>query len=340
MYILGEQVRAFEDEFAAFAGCSFAVGVANGTDAIQLALRACGIGKDDLVITVSNTAVATVSAIDLTGATPVLVDVRPDTFLIDAEQIEAALQTEDRVRAIVAVHLFGHPAPMDKILPLARRNELMVIEDCAQAHGAMFGGRTVGAMGDIAAFSFYPTKNLAALGDGGAVTTNSDALAEKVRMLRQYGWRERYISADYGMNSRLDELQAAVLRVRLPHLPAGNARRRLIAAAYDDACSGREIVAPEVAEDCEHVYHQYVVRSSERDRLRAHLHDRGVGTAILYPMPIHLQPGYCDRVSIPYPLTTTERLAKEILSLPVYPELSDDDIEQVTSALRSWRPAS
>jgi dTDP-4-amino-4,6-dideoxygalactose transaminase len=337
-YILGEEVRRFEEEFAAFAGCRFAVGVASGTDAIQLALRACGIGANDKVVTVSNTAVATVAAIDLAGATPVLADVEEDTFLVGARQVEAALAGTPGVRAIVAVHLFGHPVPMDGILELADRHGVIVIEDGAQAHGATFRGRPVGSMGRLAAFSFYPTKNLAALGDGGAVTTSDAALAEKLRMLRQYGWRERYISDDRGMNSRLDEIQAAVLRVRLRHLPAGNARRRAIAARYDDACSASGLIAPAVREGCVHVFHQYVVRSRERDRLREHLEARGVRTAILYPVPIHSQRGYANRVLVAGgSLPVTERLAREILSLPMFPELSDGDVSRVVAAIRDFR---
>jgi dTDP-4-amino-4,6-dideoxygalactose transaminase len=336
-YILGEEVRHFEEQFAAFAGCRFAIGVANGTDAIQLALRACGIDTNDKVITVSNTAVATVAAIDLVGAIPILVDVQDDTFLIDARQVEAALQANAGVRAIVVVHLFGNPVSMDEIVEIARRHDVIVIEDCAQAHGATFRGRPVGSMGHVAAFSFYPTKNLAALGDGGAVTTSDEALAEKVRMLRQYGWRERYISDDRGVNSRLDEIQAAILRVRLRHLPAGNARRRAIAALYDDACSASGLIAPAVREGSGHVYHQYVVRSRDRDRLRAHLKARGVQTAILYPVPIHLQKGYARRVLVAGgSLPVTERLAHEILSLPMFPELSDGDVGEIVTAIRAF----
>lgn len=340
-YVLGEEVRRFEEEFAAFTGCRFAIGVANGTDAIQLALRACGIGANDEVITVSNTAVATVAAIDLVGATPILVDVREDTFLIDVDGIEAAVRARPSVRAIVAVHLFGHPAPMDAILGLAHRHELIIVEDCAQAHGATFRGRPAGSMGHIAAFSFYPTKNLGALGDGGAVTTSDEGLAEKVRMLRQYGWRVRYISDACGMNSRLDELQAAVLRVRLRHLTAGNARRREIAAMYDEACASSGLIGPAVLEGCDHVYHQYVVRSRERDRLRAHLQTHGVQTAILYPVPIHFQPGYAKRVCVfGDALPVTERLVHEILSLPMYPELSGGDVDCVVTAIQAFRATS
>ena len=337
-YILGKQVEAFEREFAAFIGVGHCVGVANGTDAIVLALRACGIGAGDVVLTVSHTAVATVAAIELAGAEPLLVDIEPATFTISPQSIEDAIksyQGKARLKAIIAVHLYGHPAEMAAILELARRYDLKVVEDCAQAHGASIkegiGDRRAGSIGDIAAFSFYPTKNLGALGDGGAVATNDAALAERLRLLREYGWRERYVSEIAGMNSRLDELQAALLRVKLKYLDAENARRRQIAAAYDEALKTSGLVLPKRIGDISHVYHQYVVRSRERDALKNRLRERGIGTLIHYPVPVHQQPAYWHLVNAALP--ETESAAREVLSLPMFPQLTDEQVEQVCQAI-------
>jgi dTDP-4-amino-4,6-dideoxygalactose transaminase len=322
-FILGEEVSRFEEEFAAYVGASFAIGVASGTDALEIALRACGIGAGDAVLTVSNTAVATVAAIERTGAAVVFADVDEATYTIDPESIERTITAYEGapIRAIVPVHLYGHPAPMRRIVEIASAHGLRIIEDCAQAHGASIGGRRVGTFGDAAAFSFYPTKNLGALGDGGAVVTNDAAIAERIRAFRQYGWRERYVSEIRGWNSRLDELQAAVLRVKLRYLEGENDRRRAIANAYG--------VAP-IAAGCRHVFHQYVVRSARRDAFRRVMSDRGIDTAILYPVPVHLQPAYLARVSLP----VTERLSREIVSLPVFPELTDFDVARICDALR------
>ena len=334
-YILGKQVAAFEQEFAAYIDVGQCVGVANGTDAIVLALRACGIGAGDAVITVSHTAVATVAAIELAGAEPLMVDIDPATFTISPQSIEDAIKTyrgKARIKAIIAVHLYGHPADMVAIQELARRYDLRVVEDCAQAHGAKIGERRVGSLGDIAAFSFYPTKNLGALGDGGAVVTNDSGLAERLKLLREYGWRERYVSEIAGMNSRLDELQAALLRVKLKALDAENERRRQIARSYDERLTATSLRLPQVCGDVAHVYHQYVVRSGERDALKERLRANGVGTLIHYPVPIHLQPAYRNR-SVAEALPETERAAKEVLSLPMFPQLTDEQIEQACQAI-------
>ncbi len=333
-YILGKQVAAFEQAFAAYVGVGNCVGVANGTDAIVLALRACGIGAGDAVVTVSHTAVATVAAIDLAGAEPLMVDIDPATFTISPQAIEDAIKNyrgSSKIKAIIAVHLYGHPAEMTAIGELARRYELKVVEDCAQAHGAKLGERRVGSIGDVAAFSFYPTKNLGALGDGGAVATNDAALAERLRLLREYGWRERYVSEIAGMNSRLDEVQAALLRVKLKYLDSENERRRQIAAAYDEGLKASGLVLPKCVGDISHVYHQYVVRSGERDVLKDRLREKGIGGLVHYPVPVHRQPAYRHRASAALPIT--EQAAREVLSLPMFPQLTDEQVAQVIQAL-------
>ncbi|HYO07474.1 MAG TPA: DegT/DnrJ/EryC1/StrS family aminotransferase [Tepidisphaeraceae bacterium] len=340
-YILGPEVSAFEHAFAGYVGTTHAVGAGSGTDALHLALRAAGIGAGDTVATVSHTAVATVAAIELAGARPLLVDIDPATFTVDPQHLADALRRPEgrRVRAVIVVHLYGHPADMPAILDIARRHDLMVIEDCAQSHGATLLGRRTGTWGHAAAFSFYPTKNLGALGDGGAIVTNDPALAERARALREYGWRDRYVSDLAGMNTRLDELQAAVLRAKLPHLDAENARRRAVATAYDAALAGSNVHAPPCRGDVEHVYHQYVVRAPERDALQAFLKQRGIGTAVHYPQPVHLQPAYRDRaLAAPGGLPHTERACREILSLPMHPHLSADAAARVCDALQAWRP--
>jgi dTDP-4-amino-4,6-dideoxygalactose transaminase len=340
-YILGQQVSEFEREFAAYCGAAHCLGVANGTDALQLALRACGVGAGDVVITVAHTAVATVAAIELAGATPLLVEIDPQTFTISPQAVAEAIETqrgEQRIKAIIAVHLYGHPAEMDELTEIARRCELKLVEDCAQAHGAMIDGRRVGTWGDVAAFSFYPTKNLGALGDGGAVVTNDAALAERVRLLREYGWRERYVSEITGMNSRLDEVQAAVLRMKLRQLDKENERRRAIAAIYDEMLATRALELPTVRGDVTHVYHQYVVQCERRDEWRAHLREQGIGTLIHYPVPIHLQPAYCNRVAVQRDgLPVTEEAARRVMSLPMFPQLSDEQVRRVAAAIESYK---
>lgn len=330
-YILGREVESFEQEFAAYIGVHHAVGVASGTDALELSLRACGVGPGDLVFTVSHTAVATVAAIELAGATPVLVDIDPVTYTMDPNCLEDALaHTPDGTpKAVIPVHLYGHPAEMPSILELAKRYGLYVIEDCAQSHGATLDGRMTGAWGDIAAFSFYPTKNLGAIGDGGMVVTENPALAERVRLLQQYGWRERYISDIPGGNSRLDELQAAILRVKLRGLDKGNMRRQSLAQTYNALLAGVGLTLPEVRSGVTHVYHQYVVRLPQRDALRTYLRQAGIGTLIHYPAPVHLQPAYQGRLPIVAPLPWTEQVAKQVLSLPIFPQLSDDQARRV-----------
>lgn len=337
-YILGPEVGAFEAEFASYLGLRETVGVASGTDAVELALRGLEIGPGDAVYTVSNTAVATVAAIERAGATPILVDVDYATGTMDPDSLAAAVAADSRPSdarpaAVVAVHLYGQPAPMDEILAIARAAGLRVVEDCAQAHGARLDGRMAGTMGHVAAFSFYPTKNLAALGDGGCVATNDATMATKIRELRQYGWRDRYVSAVPGLNSRLDEVQAAVLRARLPNLETDNDRRREIAARYDAGLGGSAVTLPVARIGVKHVYHQYVIRTHGRDRLMSRLRDRGIETAIHYPVPIHLQPGYAGRLPRVVELPVTERLAGEIVSLPIFASLTDEEAERVIAAI-------
>jgi dTDP-4-amino-4,6-dideoxygalactose transaminase len=339
-YILGEQAREFEREFAAYLGADRCVGVANGTDALHLALRAVGVGAGDAVITVAHTAVATVAAIEMAGALPLLVDIDPATFTINPEEVEDAIKIHRdqlRIRAILPVHLYGHPADMRAILGVARRYNLKVIEDCAQAHGATINGVKAGTFGDVAAFSFYPTKNLGALGDGGAVVTNDPEVAERARLLREYGWRERYVSDVAGFNSRLDELQAAILRVKLKYLDEENARRREIARMYDERLAEPSLRRPVCLSEAESVYHQYVVRCDERDRLRDYLREQGVGALIHYPVPVHLQPAYRNRATVHRGvLLETELAARQVLSLPMHPQLSDEQVARVCEAINGW----
>jgi len=337
-YILGPEVDSFEKEFAAYLGTGHAVGVASGTDALYLALRACDVGPGDAVLSVSHTAVATIAAITLCAATPVFVDIDPTTFTIDAGRLEETVKKyRGRLKAVVPVHLYGHPAHMTDIMDISARYNLRVVEDCAQAHGATWADRKTGTFGDIAAFSFYPTKNLGALGDGGAVVTSDGELAERVRRLREYGWEERYISKSVGINSRLDEIQAAILRVKLRHLDEDNSRRISRARLYTEALTDEErITLPKTANEATHVFHQYVIRVAERDSLRNYLRDRGTGTLIHYPVPVHQQPAYAGRFELYGPLHETEAAAGEILSLPLFPEMTEDQVETVVHQLRAW----
>lgn len=329
-YILGKEVAAFEEEFAAWCGVAGAVGVGNGTDALHIALRACGVGPGDEVITVAHTAVATAAAIALTGATPVFADIDPATYTLNPARLAAAITP--RTKAVIPVHLYGHPADLGAILPVARAAGLRVIEDCAQAHGAEWQGQKVGSFGDLACHSFYPTKNLGALGDGGAIAGNDAALLERVRLLREYGWKpeNRYVSEIEGMNSRLDEMQAAILRVKLAHLDGWNAHRRRLAAIYA-ARLPASVVKPVERPGCRHVYHLYVVRSANRDGLREKLRTAGVATGIHYPVPVHKQAAYTHLS--PVSLPATEQAAGEILSLPMHSTLSGEEIERVCEAI-------
>lgn len=340
-YIQGEEVAAFERDFAAYAGCRHGVAVASGTDALIVALRALGVGPGDAVVTVSHTAVATVAAIELTGATPVLADI-DDCWTLDPGQLESLLAQwpagSPKPKAIIPVHLYGQPATMPEIQALADRHGLAVLEDNSQAHGAMLGGRMVGRWGRIAAYSLYPTKNLGAIGDGGIITTDDDGLARAMREIREYGWRERYVSAITGMNSRLDPIQAAILRVKLTRLAEDTARRQGIAARYSAGLAGLDgLTLPRIRATASPVWHQYVVDAGERrDALQARLKEAGVATLVHYPVPVHLQPAYAGRIALaPGGLPRTERAAKSVLSLPMYPQLEDAQIEAVIAAVTS-----
>jgi dTDP-4-amino-4,6-dideoxygalactose transaminase len=333
-YILGNEVHAFEHEFAEFVGASFGVGTASGTDALYLALKAIGIGPGDEVLTVPHTAVATIAAIEMCGATPVLVDIDVDTYTMDPERLHDAVSA--RAKAVLPVHLYGHPADMEPIIAIAREHGLAIVEDCAQAHGAAYRDKRVGSIGDIAAFSFYPTKNLGAIGDGGLVTTNDHALAEKVRSLRQYGWQERYVSENTGWNSRLDELQAAILRVKLRHLTKGNQRRCYLAEQYSIGLRHLPVVIPLSSRGIVHVYHQYAIRHKNRGDLQAFLANRNILTLVHYPVPIHLQPAYRGRLGDVESFPISEMTAREVLSLPLYPELTNEQLAIVVEAIAEY----
>jgi dTDP-4-amino-4,6-dideoxygalactose transaminase len=334
-YILGPELEAFEKEFATWLGVSEAVGLANGTDALELALRAAGIGPGDKVITVANTVTATAAAISATGAKPVFVDVEPDTMLMDLDPVETLLtkMRDPRIKAVVPVHLYGQPADMSRLMRLAEQHRLIVVEDSAQAHGSTVGDRKAGAWGHLAAFSFYPTKNLGAFGDAGAVVGNDSALLDQVRLLRQYGWRKRYVSDMPGRNSRLDEIQAAILRVKLGRLEADNARRDEVARRYLTELKECALKLPSVAEGRTHCWHQFVVRTPRRDELKAYLEKRAIVCGILYPMPIHRQPAYHDAALT---LPQTEEACAQVLSLPLHPGLTDEDVARVIHEVKAF----
>lgn len=339
-FLLDAEVAAFESEFASWLGASHAVGCASGTDALVLLLRGLGLGSGCSVVTVSHTSIATVAAIEMAGAVPILVDVEPDHYTMDAQDLAAVLDDPPSalppIRAVIVVHLYGQPADLSAIADLCARHGVALLEDCCQAHGARFAGRRVGTLTEGAAFSFYPTKNLAALGDAGAVTVRSPELAERITALRQYGWRTRQVSTESGVNSRMDEIQAAVLRVRLTELDRANGRRRVIASAYDQALAGSSVRPPVRRPGAEHVFHQYVVRSAERERLQSRLRARGIETAVHYRIPVHRQPAYMGRMALgPSGCRTTDRLVDEILSLPMFPELTDAQVAHIADALRA-----
>jgi len=337
-YILGKELASFEQDFARWCTTSHAVGVGNGTDAIIVALKGLGVGAGDTVFTVSHTAVATVAAVELAGATPVLVDIDPETYTIDPAKLEDAVKAAKaagaRPRAVIAVHLYGHPCDLAALSDTCRRHDLFLIEDCAQAHGATIDGKRAGSLGDIASFSFYPTKTLGAFGDGGAVVTNDQALAQRCAAIRQYGWTQHYLSDITGMNSRLDEIHAAMLSVRLTRLDTEIAARRATAAAYDQALH-TIVQTPVVRPGMGHARHLYVIRSPERDALASALTAKGIGTGVHYPLPVHLQKAYAGRVAVaPSGMAETERAAREILSLPMHAFLSTDDVAYVIEGVK------
>ena len=332
-YVLGEQVKLLEQEFARYIGVNACVGVANGTDAIELALRALEIGPGDEVITVSHTAVATVAAIEAAGAIAVLVDIEPFFYTLNPMQLEEVVTP--KTKAIIAVHLYGQAADLDAIAAFCHTHGIFLIEDVSQAHGAKYKRQHLGSIGDIGCFSCYPTKNLGAIGDAGLITTNNTELAKKIRMLREYGWNER-ISEYPGRNSRLDELQAAVLRIKLKYLDADNEKRRQLAEYYTDKLSDLSIQLPKVREEAESVFHLYVLQVEGRHDLLEYLKGKGIQAGVHYPVPIHLQPAYQDRILTANDMSITENLTKRIISLPMYPELSMNDAKKIVDVLKKF----
>jgi dTDP-4-amino-4,6-dideoxygalactose transaminase len=336
--VLDREVRGFEEQFARYCGAAHGVGVNSGTDALRVALTAAGVGEGDEVITVPNTSVGTVSAIRSAGARPVFADVLDSTLLIDPAAIEPRIGP--RTRAIVPVHLFGQPAELGPVVEIARRRGLKVIEDCAQAHGAEYHGRKAGSIGDAGCFSFYPTKNLGAFGDGGMVVTSDPELAERARRIRTYGWERRDFSAGEGINSRLDEVQAAVLREKLPFLDDWNQHRYEHAMQYKQLLAGLPLTLPSIAPGTLHVFHLFVVRTPLRDDLARFLSGRGIGTLVHYPVPLHLQPAYAHLGYREGDFPVSERAQREVLSLPLFPELTRAELEEVCDAVRSFFDAA
>jgi len=337
-FILGRDVEAFEAEYAAYCEAAYAVGLDSGLSALELGMRALGIGPGDEVITPAHSFIASSSAISFTGAKPVWIDVDPDTYNMDSSQVEAAITK--RTKAIMPVHLYGQPADMEAIVQIARRHNLYVVEDACQAHGARYRGQRVGTIGDIAAFSFYPGKNLGAYGDAGALVTNHGEIADTVRQMRNYGQRKKYEHAFLAWNRRMDTLQAAVLRVKLPHLDAWNAARRRHASVYDELLAGAGARLPHVATDRDHVFHLYVIQADRRDALLEHLGGQGVHGGIHYPVPIHLQEAYRAEGFGPGSFPVTEAMAPRLLSLPMYPELSEPQLQRVADAVASFAATS
>jgi len=329
---LGPQSQAFENEFAQYCGCRYGIGLSTGTDALVLALRACGIGQGDEVITVANTFIATVEAIALSGARPVFVDIDPDTYTMDWRQLDEVLTS--RTRAIIPVHLYGHPADMQPILDFARLHGLRVIEDASQAHGAAYQGQRVGGIGDIGCFSFYFSKNLGAYGEAGICVTNDERLAEAIRKLRDHGSLIRYQHEILGVNARLDEIQAAVLRVKLPYLEQWNAARQDHAKFYTEQLQGIVEAIPLVRSWATHVYYVYVVQVRERDQFRKALEQEGIATGIHYPTPIHLQPACSQYGYVQGMLPVTEAMTTRIVSLPMYPELTTQQKQRVVNTIK------
>ncbi len=340
-FILGEEVLAFEKEFARYCGVRYGVGVGSGTDALFLALRAAGVGEGDGVVTVANSFIATALAISFAGATPLFVDIDPGSYTMDPDQLELFLKQEKakggrKIKAILPVHLYGHPAEMDSIMEIANRYGLIVIEDACQAHGAKYGGKRAGSFGALGCFSFYPTKNLGGYGDGGIVVTDHKKYADRLRLLRSYGEKRRYHHVLKGGNSRLDELQAAVLRVKLRYLDRWNEERRRNAGIYTEMLAPSGVVCPIENRAAKHVYHLYVIRTRKRDALQAFLKKRGVETLIHYPRPIHLQKAYGELEYRKGDLPLTKQSAQKILSLPFFPGITPSEMKEVAEAVQRF----
>jgi len=337
-FILGEELSAFEGEFAKYCGAKYAIGVGSGTEALHLALIACGVKIGDRVITVPNTAVATISAIRFANAKPILIDIDEDTYTMSPGRLEAYLKKHrtKKIKAVIPVHLYGHPADMEPISKITRKYELKLIEDACQAHGAEYKGKKVGSIGDLGCFSFYPTKNLGAYGDGGIVVTDNEELAIKIRMLRNYGEKTKNYSVIDGFNSRLDELQAAILRIKMNYLTQWNEKRRNLAALYNSLLRDTGVKTPVEKSYAKHVYHLYVIRTHKRDELREWLRSRGVASHIHYPLPIHFHPAHKDLNYIKGSFPIAEKISTEILSLAIFPEQDDCQIEYICKAIKEF----
>ena len=333
-YVLGPTLRAFEEEFAAYCQTRYCLGISNGTEALHLALAACDVGAGDEVITVPNTYIATVFAISYVGATPVFVDVDPVTFNIDVSQIEARITP--RTRAILPVHLYGHIVDMDPLLEIAGRHNLWVIEDAAHAHGALYKGRRAGSLGHVGCFSFYPRKVMGCYGDGGAVTLNDDALYDRIKVLRYMGQHEKYVHEVIGFQQRLDELQAAILRVKLRHLDDWVEERRRWASLYTELLADLPLVTPREVGDVRHVYYQYTIRTPHRDALMAYLAERGIGSQDMYPLQVPYQPAYRHLGYHEGDFPVADAHVKEILCLPMFPELTEEEVREVAGTIRAF----
>lgn len=333
LYVLGPEVAAFEQEFATYCDLKYCIGVGNGTEALFLAITALGIGPGDEVITTPMTAAYTAFAVIYTGATPVFVDVHSDTYEIDETKIERAITK--RTKAIIPVHLFGQPCAIQAIMRIAKKHRLKVIEDCCQAHGAQVGKKRVGTFGDVACYSFYPTKNLGGIGDGGAILTNNSTLAKKIRLLHNGHQTSKYYHTAVGYNTRLDEMQAAILRVKLDHLDKLIVKRQQIATWYDAWLDNDKIVKPAVSKSVRHVYHLYVIQSKQRDQLQRHLAKQGVMTQVHYPWPLHQLPAFKD-LPKRYTLPESERMSREALSLPMYPGLTHNQVRKIISLVNTF----
>lgn len=334
-FILGKEVEAFEEEFARYCGARHAVGVNSGTSALQLALLALGVGAGDEIITVSHTFIATVEAICWTGAQPVFVDIDEKTYNMDPAQIEALITK--KTKGIIPVHLYGHPADMDPILEIAKRRKLWVLEDACQAHGALYKGKRVGSLGRAACFSFYPGKNLGAYGEGGAVVTNDTELAVRIQKLRNHGGLQKYSHEFIGMNARLEGIQGAILRAKLPHLNRWNELRRRHADEYDSFLKELKVILPYEAPYAQSVFHVYVIRAPERNRLNAYLNERGIGSLVHYPKPNHLLPCFKNLGYREGCLPITEKVCEEVLSLPLFPELKVKQIQEIAQSIRDFK---
>lgn len=333
-YTLGSQLQAFEEDFAAFCGTRYAVGTSNGTDALHLALLTCGIGPGDEVITTPNTYIATAFAISYAGATPVFIDVDPITYNMNPDLLEAAIT--ERTRAVIPVHLYGQPCEMEPILEIARRHKLKVIEDAAHAHGAFYHGRSTGSWSDVACFSFYPTKTLGALGDAGALSTNDAEIDQRLRQLRYMGQKAKHTHEILGYQKRMDELQASLLRVKLRHLPAWVARRQAIARRYRELLADTPVVVPAEAPERTHAYYLYTILAPERDRLKDYLTEQDIGMQVIYPILIPDQQAYRDLPFRCEPIPVARRLVEQILCLPIFPELRDDEVERVAETIHEF----